>query len=426
VGSSVVPIFLDPQEKLLFYQVFANELIWPLFHDMTTRCRFQPEAWDVYTRVNQRFAAVTAAVTGADDFAWINDYHHMRVARFLRERGSTQRLAFFLHIPFPPVDIFLKLPWRHAMLEDLLHFDLVGFQTQRDRRHFARCVSVLLGERYAVRTSGGRTVIHDGATDRRIHAGAFPIGIDYEGFAHDAGRQEVAEQAWYLHEKYPDRQIILGVDRLDYTKGVPEKLEAYRHALRRWPEMRERTTLIQVVVPSRWDISHYDQLRQEIEQLVSEINGEFSQPGWIPVHYLYRSLDRNELLAYYRTAEICVTSPWKDGMNLVAKEYCACDLEERGVLLLSEFAGAAAQLHRHALIFNPHDIEGMAGTMHEAYLMPAEERQRRMRRLRRSIRKQSVFWWVDRFLEAALQRRLADFPLVDDYYPGADQLASRG
>lgn len=186
--------------------------------------------------------------------------------------------------------------------------------------------------------------------------------------------------------------------------------------------MCEQVTLVQVVVPSRWEIPHYERLKEEIERLVGEINGEFTRPGWVPVHYYYRSLDRQELLAYYRTSEVLVASPWKDGMNLVAKEYCACKVDEPGVLLLSEFAGAAAQMHRHALMFNPHDIVGMAATMRQALLMPRLERIERMRSLKRGVQRQDVFWWVDRFLQAALERRLSDFPTVQEFYPSAPSM----
>jgi trehalose 6-phosphate synthase/phosphatase len=423
-GYDLVPVFLDEREKHLYYRVFANEVVWPLFHDMTLRCRFLPEAWDVYGAVNARFAATTAGQLQSDDFVWIHDYHLMQAARHLRRTGVRQRLGFFLHIPFPPVDIFAKLPWRRQVLADLLAFDLLGFQSQRDRRHFARCVAALAPDLARVRSRGGHSVLEVRDGGRQVLAGAFPIGIDAAGFARDAAAEGVAERAWYLHENYPERQIILGVDRLDYTKGVPEKLEAFRHLLRIRPRWCEQVTLVQVLVPSRWEIPHYDQLKQEIERLVGEINGEFSRPGWVPVHYHYRSLSREELLAYYRTAEVLIASPWKDGMNLVAKEYCASDIEERGVLLLSEFAGAAAQLHRHALMFNPHDIAGMAEAIERALSLPEAERRRRMRRLRRNVRQQDVFWWVDRFLQTALQRRLADFPPVEDFYPGGDHLAS--
>ncbi|MDY0109031.1 MAG: trehalose-6-phosphate synthase [Candidatus Krumholzibacteria bacterium] len=423
-GYDLVPVFLDATEKHFYYRVFANEVIWPLFHDMTSRCRFRPEAWDIYGRVSARFAGAVGEHLQTDDFVWIHDYHLMQVARHLREAKVEQRLAFFLHIPFPPLDIFTKLPWRRQLLADLLAFDLVGFQTQRDRRNFARCVSVLLPDVASVRTRGGYSIIQHRQDKRRVLIGVFPIGIDQAGFARDAAAPPVAERAWYLHENYPERQIVLGVDRLDYTKGVPEKLEAFRYLLQRWPQHNENVTLVQVVVPSRWEIPHYEQLKQEIERLVGEINGEFSRPGWVPVHYHYRALARDELLAYYRTAEILIASPWKDGMNLVAKEYCACDIEERGVLLLSEFAGAAAQLHRYAIMFNPHDITGMAEAIHQALDMPEDERRRRMRGLRRNVRAQDVFWWVDRFLQVALQRRLQDFPVIDEFVPGGSSLAA--
>jgi len=423
-GYDLAPVFLDRREKRYYYGVFANEILWPLFHDFASRCSFAPEAWDVYEAVNARFAGVTAALLQPNDFVWVHDYHLLRMAWHLRRERGGQPLAFFLHIPFPPVDLFLKLPWRRQLLEGLLEYDLVGFQAQRDRRHFARCVHALCNDRYRVQTSGSTTVIEDRELDRRTFAGVFPIGIDYDGFVRDTAAASVAQRAWYLHEHYPERQIVLGVDRLDYTKGIPEKLEAYRHALRRWPELAGKVTLVQIVIPSRWELAHYEQLKRQIERLVGEINGEFSRPDWVPVHYHYRSLGREELLAYYRTAEILIAAPWKDGMNLVAKEYCACDLEERGVLLLSEFAGAAAQLHRHAILFNPHDIVGMAEAIRRALDLPEPQRRQRMRRLRQNIHKQDVFWWVDRFLQAALQRRLADFPVVDDFYPGARELAT--
>jgi trehalose 6-phosphate synthase len=255
---------------------------------------------------------------------------------------------------------------------------------------------------------------------REVMLGNFPISIDCDEFEAQASSQEVAETAWYIHEQYPERTIILGVDRLDYTKGIPEKLRAFRSALRRYPDLHGRTTLVQVVVPSRWQIPHYNQLKEEIEGLVGQINGEFTRPGWVPLHYIFRSLDRNELLGYYRTAEVMLTTPWKDGMNLVAKEYCTCNIEENGVLILSEFAGATAQLHRHALLVNPHDIEGMGDAIHRAVVMAPEKRQLRMRGLRRAIRRQDVFWWVNSFLESAANQNLDSFPLQLEFMPDSD------
>jgi trehalose 6-phosphate synthase len=221
----------------------------------------------------------------------------------------------------------------------------------------------------------------------------------------------VAAKARELHALLPDRKLVLGIDRLDFTKGIPHKLKAFHNLLVRYPALQEKISLIQVVVPSRAGIREYDELRTTIEQLVGRINGEFVRPGgWVPVWYVYGSLSEMELLAYYRAADIALITPLRDGMNLVAKEYCACSIEEDCVLILSEFAGAASQLRRGALLVNPHDIEGVANSIKRAYEMTLEERQARMRRLRRSIRTADIFWWVGSFLEGTLARHLRDFP----------------
>ena len=230
---------------------------------------------------------------------------------------------------------------------------------------------------------------------------------------------DVAAKAQELHRLLPNRRLILGIDRLDYTKGIPQRLAAFQHLLARHPEMRGRVSLMQVVVPSREDIGQYHRLRTEIEQLVGKINGVYARPGgWVPVWYEYRSLSRLELLAYYRAADIALITPLKDGMNLVAKEYCACSIEEDCVLILSEFAGAAAQLAPDAILVNPYDVEGVAGAIRAAYAMPASERAARMRRIRRSIRRQDVFWWVDSYLRAAITTDLRAFPQPEQFTPG--------
>jgi trehalose 6-phosphate synthase len=250
---------------------------------------------------------------------------------------------------------------------------------------------------------------------RVVRIGNFPISIDYNTFMRQAATPEVAERARELHRLLPDRKLILGVDRLDYTKGIPLRLKAFHHLLSRHPELRERVSFIQVVVPSREDLQEYQSLKTEIEQLVGKINGGFARPGgWVPVWYVYSSLARLDLLAYYRAADIALVTPLKDGMNLVAKEYCACSIEEDCVLILSEFAGAAAQLSRGALLVNPYDIEGVAEAIQRAVHMDKEERQARMRRMRRSIREYDVFWWVDSFLRAGITKDLAAFPQIED------------
>ncbi len=414
-GYSLFPVPLTREEVQDYYYGFANEIIWPLFHDLQTRCNFIPGYWYQYLKINQRFAEVTAMRSRETDYIWVHDYHLMHLAHFLKEIDEHRQMGFFLHIPFPPLDIFMKLPWRTQILKALLKYDLVGFQTLRDRRHFLQCVQNLI-EGVKVRGRGPVTTANLGG--REIRVGAFPISIDFNAFARNAASDEVSDTAWYLHEALPDRQVILGVDRLDYTKGIPERLQAFKSALERFPELRGKITLVQVVVPSRERVEEYQMLKSEIERLVGEINGRFTSSGWVPIHYLYRSLSPYELLAYYRLAEIALVTPLKDGMNLVAKEYCACNLEENGVLILSEFAGAAAQLHRWAIMVNPYDIEGVSNAIHRAFHMNPGERKAKMRRLRRAIKRRDIFWWVNTFLKAALSRDLYSFPpIMEDYIP---------
>ena len=410
---------LSDEELQLYYHGFSNEILWPLFHDLQSRCNFDPRYWAVYQDVNARYAAAIREVYQDGDFIWVHDYHILLAGRKMRELGMTSSIGFFLHIPFPSLDIFVKLPWRFPILQALLQYDLIGFQTARDRRNFISCVRELLPE-VQISTQGALTVFT--SENRTMRAGCFPISIDFQDFNVRSATREVSDASWYLHERYPERQILLGVDRLDYTKGIPFRLRAFRELLRRYPDTQRQVTLIQVVVPSRADIPEYNELKTEIERLVGEINGEFTQSGWVPIHYLYRHLGKTDLLAYYRTAEIALITPLKDGMNLVAKEFCATKIQDDGVLILSEFAGAASQLQRYALLVNPYDIEGVADTIYRAVLMPAEERRTRMRRMRASIKRHDVFWWVDIFLDVAFAKDLMDFPLMDEYVPTMENL----
>ncbi|MBI4538452.1 MAG: trehalose-6-phosphate synthase [Gemmatimonadetes bacterium] len=393
----VRPVPLTEEERDNFYYGFSNEIIWPLFHDFQTLCTFDPEYWKAYEAVNRKFARVIAAASRPDDLIWVHDYHLMSVACELRCLGISSRMGFFLHIPFPPVDLYVKLPWRLAILSALLDYDLIGFQAQRDRRNFIHCLRALVKN---VKIEGRGRVLTALVGDRKVRLGVFPISMDFQAFARDAASEDVTRRCQQLRADLPDRQLILGVDRLDYTKGIPDKLKEFRHALIRFPELRERVTLVQVVVPSREEIPEYYDLKTEIEQLVGRINGEFTQPGWIPIQYVYRSWERNELLAYYRAAEIALVTPLKDGMNLVAKEYCACRIDESGVLILSEFAGAASQLAEGALLVNPYDVYRVSDAIYRAFTMSAEERRSRMRKLRSTIARYDIFWWVDAFLKA--------------------------
>ena len=413
-GYSLKPVLLSSDDYDRYYNGYSNETIWPLFHDMESQCNFDPEYWHAYVKVNRRFAEAVAQEAGPADFVWIHDYQLLDVAHHLREDKNCPDLAFFLHIPFPPPDIFLKLPERQAVLDSLLAYDLVGFQTLRDRRNFIQCVRTLLrGVR--VRSEGHLHSIQ--SAGHETHVGTFPIGIDARDFAERAASPQVEIEYRRILSHFGDRQLVLGIDRLDYTKGIPHRLRAFRDLLERFPEVRGRINLIQVVVPSREGIPRYDDLKHEIDQLVGQINGRFTQMGWVPVHYMFRSLEPRELLAFYRAAQIALVTPLKDGMNLVCKEFCACSIEEDSVLILSQFAGAAAQLGRAALVVNPYDVEQTADAIYNAYRMDAGERKYRMRRLRSNIQSQDVFWWVDSFMRAAIDKELRDFPVLEEYIP---------
>ena len=399
-GYEVVPVALSEAERDEFYYGYSNEVIWPLFHDLQNFCHFEPAFWETYKAVNERYAEAIARHCQPGDFIWVHDYHLMYVAQALRERDIHAALTFFLHIPFPPFDIFAKLPQQQRLLRALLQFDLLGFQTRRDLRNFLQCVRRVLPDAEVLPSSGLQRIRSSGRT---IRAGSFPIGIDFESFEKGAASEEVARRAGELRAAFPGCQLMLGVDRLDYSKGIPERLRAFGVALERHRELRGRVVLIQAVVPSRVEIPRYHEFKGRIDRLVGDTNGRFSTDTWLPVHYRFRSLDRDDLLAHYRACEIALVTPLKDGMNLVAKEYCACCVENNdGVLILSQFAGAAEQL-KPAVLVNPYDVEQVADAIFKVFRMSDAERRARMKRMRRIVHHEDVFWWVDSFLKAGSQ-----------------------
>lgn len=398
---SVVPVPLTEREKRGFYEGFANEVLWPLFHDLQTRCVFEPEYWEIYREVNRKYAEVVAEHVEPGDFVWAQDYHLMGLAEALRELGVDNDVGFFLHTPFAAVEIYHKLPWRSELLQAMLAYDVIGFQTIRDRRNFEQCLQDLMdridirGDRRRVKTTASA------ASDREVKLGVFPISIDVAHFEQLAQTPEVKSKMEGLRRELPDRTLVLGVDRLDYTKGIPERLRAFRDALARYPDLRENVSLIQIAVPSREGISEYRELRAEIARLVSEINGQYTRAGWVPIHYLFRQLDREDLVATYRASDVALITSLKDGMNLISKEYCTSRVNEDGVLILSEFAGSASQLGHDALSVNPYDRTGTADAIYEACHMSWDEQHRRMKRLRSIIRRHDIHWWVEAFLRAS-------------------------
>ncbi|MBT3363710.1 MAG: trehalose-6-phosphate synthase [Chloroflexi bacterium] len=399
LGYLLKSITLNKEEVDLYYHGFSNEVMWPLFHDIQSNCNFDPAYWYEYQVANERFARTIAENITENDYIWVQDYHLVLVAKELRRLGVTNKIGFFLHIPFASPDAFVRMPWRVQILEALLQYDLLGFQTPRDRNNFVYCTEAVLK---GLKVDTRRQVATIKTDDRQIQVGSFPISIDFKDFAGVSASPEVTGLASQLTRAMHNRCILLGVDRLDYSKGIPEKLRAFRNALERYDDLHNKVALVQIVVPSREDIPGYRSLLTEIEGLVGEINGEFSQPGWVPVQYMFRNFERSEILAYYRTASVALVTPLKDGMNLVAKEYCAAHVDNKGILILSEFAGAAIQLWKNALLVNPYDIEGIADAIYRAYNMDADEQTWRMRKMRRSIARRDVYWWVDSFLQTAI------------------------
>jgi alpha,alpha-trehalose-phosphate synthase [UDP-forming] len=408
---SLLPVFLTEQEKACFYHGCSNEIIWPLFHDLQSRCNFDPAYWDVYRDVTEKFADAVEQTAHRNDFVWVHDYHLMMLADALRARELRLRLAYFHHIPFPPPDIFEKLPWRTEILRGLLQFDTVGFQTARDRRNFVACLRRCLSHVHISRRLGGKLLIRAAGSGTVV--GSFPISIDFREFANEALGAAVAVQTSEIRCQANGKQIILGVDRLDYTKGIIERLLAFRRLIQRRPELHGLVTLVQVVVPSREDIPSYKELKLRIQQLISEINGEYGVPGWMPVLYLHRCLSQLELVAFYRAANVALITPLKDGMNLVAKEFCASRVDDDGVLVLSEFAGAATELKCGALLVNPYDTDGVATALYRALAMSTSEQRVRMQRMRELIRRNDIFRWFNSFCAEAAQ-----FHFVPELPPG--------
>ena len=388
----VVPVQMSADEVATFYEGVSNGVLWPVFHDRVDQLPLSVEGWDVYERMNARFADVVAAHYRPGDLVWVHDYQLLRLPALLRERLPDARIGFFLHIPFPNPEIFFTLSRRKWLVEGMLGADVIGFHTRRYRGHFTAALRRLLGlEMDAAREA----VTHGG---RSVRLGIFPMGIDAASFAERAAAPEVSEEVAHLLGGGGEC-LLVGIDRLDYTKGIPRRLLAMERLLTRYPEWLERVRLVQVAVPSRAGVAAYKRIRGEVEGQVGRINGTFGTPRWTPIHYVYRGVSDTLLLALYRAANVMLVTPLRDGMNLVAKEFVASRADDAGVLVLSEFAGAADEL-TDALLVNPYDVDGTADAIHRALTMPAEERATRLRALRAHVATRDVEWWAGSFLTA--------------------------
>ena len=387
--DGLIAVEIPPDIADHFYEGYSNQTLWPLFHHFPSRLTFDPKGWAAYVTANKLFRDVVVDQYRPGDLLWVHDYQLMLLPRLLRESLPDAAIGFFLHIPFPSSEVFRVLPEREDLLEGLLGADLVAFQTYSHLQHFRSCLRRVLG-----RESRLNEVDVDG---RAVKLDALPIGIAPEDFTTLLGTAETKRHIESLRQRYQGRRLLLAVDRMDYTKGIPERLRAYRRLLDRAPDLRGKVVLLQVAVPSRERIGSYDTLRRQVNELVGEINGQFATPEWTPLIYIRRGISRAELVALYAVADIAWVSPLRDGMNLVAKEYVACKTGSDGVLILSEFAGAAEEMGE-ALIVNPNAEERTAAVIETALAMPPDERQRRMSALQEGVCRNNVLAWSQQFL----------------------------
>lgn len=397
----LVPVPLSEEEVADYYEGFSNATLWPLYHDVIAAPEFHRDWWTAYVTVNQRFADAAAAAADRGATVWVHDYQLQLVPAMLRRARPDVRIGFFDHIPFPPVELFSQLPWRRRVVEGLLGADLIGFQRAGDAANFLRAV-----RRFTDAPTRGPlvTVTEPGADGaprtRSARAAAFPISIDARAFDALARTPAVAARAREIRRELGDPDVVLlGVDRLDYTKGIAHRLKAFGELLEDGRLTVEQCTLVQVASPSRGRVEHYKVLRDDIELTVGRINGDYATLGHPAVHYLHQSFPMSEMAALYRAADVMLVTSLRDGMNLVAKEYVAAQFDGRGVLVLSEFTGAADELHQ-ALRINPHDIDALKATIMQAVTMDRRSAKRRMQGLRRRIMEHDVERWANDFLAA--------------------------
>jgi trehalose 6-phosphate synthase len=390
---TLATIDLTAAEHRDYYLGYSNSVLWPVFHYRLDLADFGADHFEGYMAVNRRFAQSLKPLLRDDDVIWVHDYHLIPLAAELRALGCRQRIGFFLHIPLPPPLIMAALPGHEGLLQSLFAYDLVGLQSETDLAHFERYVRT---EAHAEALPGNRFR----AFGRTVTARAFPIGIDVDEFRSLCeGEEAVSTWRDTCHE-YSKRRLLVGVDRLDYSKGLPQRLQAFHELLRRYPHQRSSATLIQIAAPSRETVDAYADIRRQLELLCGSINGEYGSLEWMPVRYLHRTISRRRLPGLYKASRVGLVTPLRDGMNLVAKEYVAAqDPDDPGVLVLSRFAGAAEQM-REALLVNPYDTRGTADAIERALAMPLAERLERHRALRAGVERYDVRWWLRSFLAA--------------------------
>jgi len=392
-GVTTATIDLEPQDTDEYYNGYANRTLWPLFHDRIDLAEFERGFEGGYERVNARFADTLGPLIEQDDLVWVHDYHLIPLGRELRNAGIKNRIGFFLHIPWPPTRLLLSLPHHRQLVESLFSYDVVGLQTQEWLDSFLHYVQHQLGAE----------VKEDGRIHYKghvLHAIACPIGIDAQAFQDMAGQEPALTTAEGMLRSAEGRAMILGVDRLDYSKGMQERFLGYERFLSDHEDMQEKVFMLQIAPPSREDVKSYQEIRGQLDTLSGRINGEFSSAEWVPIRYVNKGYPRGQLAGMYRAARVCLVTPLRDGMNLVAKEYVAAqNPEDPGVLILSSFAGAAHQLSQ-ALLVNPHSAEDLSDAIAKALTMSKEERIERWQAMMDKISSEDVMWWLGKFVDA--------------------------
>ncbi|MEH3142221.1 MAG: trehalose-6-phosphate synthase [Mycobacterium kyogaense] len=407
-GMTLVPVRLSADDVAEYYEGFSNATLWPLYHDVIVKPIYHRQWWDRYVEVNRRFAEATARIAAEGATVWVQDYQLQLVPKMLRMLRPDLTIGFFLHIPFPPVELFMQMPWRTEIVEGLLGADLVGFHLPGGAQNFLILSRRLVGANTSRGNVGVRSRFGEVFVGfRTVKVGAFPISIDSGDLDQQARTRRIRQRAREIRADLGNpRKVLLGVDRLDYTKGIDVRLRAFSELLDEGRIDPEDTVLVQLATPSRERVESYIAMREDIERQVGHVNGEYGQVGHPVLHYLHRPVPREDLIAFYVAADVMLVTPLRDGMNLVAKEYVACRSDLGGALVLSEFTGAAAEL-RQAYLTNPHHLEGVKDTIEAALTQTPEEGRRRMRALRRQVLAHDVDRWARAFLDALADSRSA-------------------